>query len=145
MRKICGRQYLRALLKYEVKYEVTADEAGGSRLRVWCNWDEYQPLDQRYFGLRVLITDRAKWSTGEIVAAHRDLKDPGMLAIRPQFHWIDQKLRVHVVAYLLVTLLHRRTGQRAANVNPTFSRQVLCRSSRATFCVRCPVPGSMMI
>ena len=83
MSKICGRQYLRALLKYEVKYEVTADEAGGSRLRVWCNWDEYQPLDRRYFGLRVLITDRAKWSTGEIVAAYRDLKDPGMLAIRP--------------------------------------------------------------
>ena len=83
MSKICGRQYLRALLKYEVKYEVTADEAGGSRLRVWCNWDEYQRLDRRHFGLRVLITDRAKWSTGEIVAAYRDLKDPGMLAIRP--------------------------------------------------------------
>ncbi len=54
--------------------------------------DEYQRLDQRYFGLRVLITDRAEWSTGEIVAAYRgqsraeaafrDLKNPGMLAIR---------------------------------------------------------------
>ena len=30
IKKICGRQYLRALLKYEV----TADEAGASRLRV---------------------------------------------------------------------------------------------------------------
>lgn len=124
MKKICARQYLRKLLEYEV----TAGEAGGSRLRVWCNWDEYRRLDQRYFGLRVLITDRADWSTGQIVvayrgqsrveAAFRDLKNPGMLAIRPQFHWTDQKLRVHafvcVMAYLLVTLLHRRARQRAA-------------------------------
>lgn len=124
MKKICNRQYLRALLQYEV----TADEAGGSRLRVWCNREEYQRLDRRYFGLRVLITDRAEWSTGEIVmayrgqsrveAAFRDLKNPGMLAIRPQFHWTEHKLRVHVficvMAYLLVTLLHRRARQKAA-------------------------------
>lgn len=124
MKKICARQYLRKVLEYEV----TAGEAGGSRLRIWCNWDEYRRLDQRYFGLRVLITDRAEWSTGQIVvayrgqsrveAAFRDLKNPGMLAIRPQFHWTDQKLRVHafvcVMAYLLVTLLHRRARQRAA-------------------------------
>ena len=126
MKTICARQYLRKLLQYEA----TVDEAGGSRLRAWCNWDEYQRLDRRYFGLRVLISDRAEWSTGEIVAAYRgqsrveasfrDLKNPGMLAIRPQFHWTDQKLRVHafvcVMAYLLVTLLHRRAKQRAAFV-----------------------------
>ena len=124
MKKICARQYLRKLLEYEV----TAGEAGGSRLRVWCNGEEYRRLDRRYFGLRLLISDRAEWGTGEIVAAYRgqsrveaafrDLKNPGMLAIRPQFHWTDQKLRVHafvcVMAYLLVTLLHRRARQRAA-------------------------------
>ena len=53
-----------------------------------------------------------------VEAAFRDLKNPGMLAIRPQFHWTDQKLRVHafvcMMAYLLVTLLHRRARQRAA-------------------------------
>lgn len=143
MSKICGRQYLRALLKYEV----TADEAGGSRLRVWCSRDEYQRLNQRYFGLRVLITDRAEWSTGEIVAAYRgqsrveaafrDLKNPGMLAIRPQFHWTDQKLRVHVfvcvMAYLLVTLLHRRAVQRAAFVG---SAQRLLAELGAIRCCR---------
>ena len=124
MKKICARQYLRKLLEYEV----TAGEAGGSRFRVWCNWEEYRRLDRRYFGLRLLISDRAEWGTGEIVAAYRgqsrveaafrDLKNPGMLAVRPQFHWTDQKLRVHafvcVMAYLLVTLLHRRARQRAA-------------------------------
>ena len=51
-------------------------------------------------------------------SAFRDLKDPRMLSTRPQFHWTDQKLHVHafvcVMAYLLVTLLHRRARQKAA-------------------------------
>jgi hypothetical protein len=41
-----------------------------------------------------------------------------MLSTRPQFHWTDQKLRVHaflcVTAYLLATLLHRRARRKAA-------------------------------
>jgi transposase len=66
----------------------------------WCDREEYQRLTQRYFGLRVLITDRSEWTTAQIIgayrgqspaeAAFRDLKDPGMLATRPQFHWTDQ-------------------------------------------------------
>ena len=108
LKKICGRQYLRALLCHQVD----ADEQGATR----------------YFGLRVLITDRTEWSTAQIVeayrgqskveAAFRDLKDPRMLSTRPQFHWTDQKLHVHafmcVTAYLLVTLLHRRATRKAA-------------------------------
>jgi hypothetical protein len=89
---------------------------------------EYQRLNKRYFGLRVLITDRAEWTTAQIIeayrgqskveAAFRDLKDPRMLSTRPQFHWTDHKLHVHaficVMAYLLITLLHRRAQQKAA-------------------------------
>lgn len=124
MQKIRGRQYLRALLHYEV----TASATGGSSLRVWCDGDEYRRLEGQYFGLRVLVTDRTGWTTAEIItayrgqsrveAAFRDLKNPGMLATRPQFHWTDHKLRVHifvcVLAYLLVTLLHRRARARVA-------------------------------
>jgi hypothetical protein len=95
---------------------------------VWSDWLEYQRLDKRYFGLRVLITDRAEWTTAQIIEAYRgqskgeaafhDLKDPRMLATRPQFHWTDHQLHVHaficVMAYLLLTLLHRRAKQKTA-------------------------------
>ncbi|MGH8335717.1 MAG: IS1634 family transposase [Gammaproteobacteria bacterium] len=124
LKKVCGRQYLRALLCYQVDQ----DEPGAVRVRIWSDWPEYRRLATRYFGLRVLITDRAGWSTAQIIeayrgqskveAAFRDLKDPRMLSTRPQFHWTDQKLQVHafmcVTAYLLVTLLHRRAGRKAA-------------------------------
>jgi transposase len=122
--KIRGRQYLRSLLCSQVDQ----DEQGAVRVRLWCDWQEYQNLVQRYFGLRILATDRAEWSTAQVIEAYRgqskaesafrDLKDPRMLSTRPQFHWTDQKLHVHafmcVTAYLLVTLLHRRAQQKAA-------------------------------
>lgn len=119
--KICGRQYLRTVMRYEV----STDKPGATEVRVWCDLDEYRRLTTRYFGLRILITDRSEWSTAEIVAAYRglskaeaafrDLKDPGMLSTRPQFHWTDQKLHVHtfmcVTGYLLVRLLWWRARQ----------------------------------
>jgi transposase len=123
LEKLRKRQYLRALFCYRIDQDGT----GPIRISVWSDWLEYQRLDKRYFGLRVLITDRAEWTTAQIIeayrgqskveAAFRDLKDPRMLATRPQFHWTDQKLHVHaficVMAYLLITLLHRRAKQKA--------------------------------
>jgi transposase len=124
LEKIRGHQYLRSLLDYKID----TGQQGAMRICLWSDWQEYQRLVTRYFGLRVLITDRAEWSTAQIIeayrgqskaeAAFRDLKDPRMLSTRPQFHWTDQKLHVHafmcVTAYLLVTLLHRRAAQKAA-------------------------------
>lgn len=113
--RICGRQYVRKLLRYEVG----ENQDGATEVRMWCDREEYRRLTTQYFGLRVLISDREEWETGRIIAAYRglsraegafrDLKDPGMLSTRPQFHWTDQKLRVHafmcVTGYLLVRLL----------------------------------------
>jgi transposase len=124
LEKLRKRQYLRSLFCYRIDQDGTRP----IRVSVWTDWLEYRRLDKRYFGLRVLITDRAEWSTAQIIeayrgqskveAAFRDLKDPRMLATRPQFHWTDHKLHVHaficVMAYLLITLLHRRAKQKAA-------------------------------
>ncbi len=121
--QICGRQYLRTL----VCYEVQSNQQGATQVRSWSDLEEYQRLLQHYFGLRVLITDRSEWTTAQIVeayrgqsrveAAFRDLKDPGMLSTRPQFHWTDQKLQVHafmcVTAYMMVRLLWWRARRDA--------------------------------
>lgn len=77
-------------------------------------------LEREWFGRLVLMTDQHDWTTAEIINAYRGqsvvegvfrtLKDPLRLALRPQYHWTDQKLHVHaflcVVAYLLATLVH---------------------------------------
>ena len=149
LNKIRSRQYLRALLCYQVD----PDDRGLVSVRVWSDWLEYQRLATRYFGLRVLITDRAEWSTAQIIEAYRgqskaeacfrDLKDPRMLSTRPQFHWTDQKLHVHaflcVTAYLLVTLLHRRATQQAAYQGS--SRRLLAELAAVRCCRLIEVTG----
>ena len=142
LNKIRGRQYLRSLLCYEVGQ----NEKGTVQVRVWSDWDEYWRLVKSYFGLRVLITDRAEWTTAQIVEAYRgqskvesafrDLKDPYMFSTRPQFHWTDQKLHVHafmcVTAYLLVTLLHRQATQKAGFEGS--SRKLLAELAKVRCC-----------
>ena len=86
LKKICGHQYLRTLLAYQVE----PDEHGAVQFRCWSHCQEYQRLTTGYFGLRVLITDHREWRTAQIVEAYRgqakaesafrDLKDPRMLS-----------------------------------------------------------------
>jgi transposase len=136
--KICGRQYVRSVMRYEVD----PAEQGQTAVRLWCDWEEYRRLTTHYFGLRLLITDRSEWTTAQIISAYRglfnveavfrSLKDPGMLATHPQFHWTDQKLHVHtfmcVMAYLLVRLLSWRA--RKANAFNGSLRNLLSELSQ---------------
>jgi len=116
--RLRGRQHLRKVLK--------VDLSGGEKgpLALSYNFDEaaLSTLDHDSLGRIVLITDRHHWTTADIIRAYRGqavveavfahLKDPVHVALRPQFHWTDQKLHVHVftciLGYLLARLLHRR-------------------------------------
>ena len=81
-------------------------------------WDK---LQRTLLGKTILFTDNHSWSNAEIVRgyrsqhhverAFRDMKDPSLISLRPQFHWTDQKIRVHVfscvMALTLCSLLQR--------------------------------------
>ena len=63
------------------------------------------------FGKKLLFTNRGEWTDAEIMEAYhgqgrieklfRHLKNPYYLAVRPQFHWTDQKIKVHTFICLL--------------------------------------------
>lgn len=119
--RLRGRQHLRKVLKVDL----ARDEKG--RLALAYAFDEaaLAALDRGSLGRIVLITDRHDWATADIIRAYRGqtaveavfahIKDPVHVALRPQFHWTDQKLHVHVftcvLGYLLARLLHRRAKQ----------------------------------
>lgn len=119
--RLRGRQHLRKVLKVDL----SRGEKG--RLTLTYSFDEaaLEALDQESLGRIVLITDRHDWTTPDIIRAYRGqavveavfahLKDPVHVALRPQFHWTDQKLHVHVftcvLGYLLARLLHRKAQQ----------------------------------
>lgn len=121
-----GRQHLSEVIRFKLTGE-------DPHLTLSYEFDQpaFEALAQSTFGRLVLMTDRHEWSTAEIIHAYHGqaaveavfahLKDPVHLALRPQRHWTDQKLHVHVftcvLGYLLVSLLHLR----ARNANAPYA------------------------
>ena len=86
----------------------------------------WRELQRTLLGKTILFTDQSDWSDAEIVrgyrgqhqveSAFRCLKNPHHVSLRPQRHWTDQKIRVHVfycvMALLLCSLLRRELHRR---------------------------------
>jgi transposase len=83
--------------------------------------EAWQQLQATRLGKTILFSDQHEWRDAEIVRgyrsqhhvedAFRDLKNTQYMALRPQRHWTDQKIRVHVfycvMALTLCGLLRR--------------------------------------
>jgi len=83
---------------------------------------------QEEMGLRIIMTDRHEWDSAAIICAYhgqsfiegafRNMKNPDHLALRPQYHWTDQKIAVHfficVLGFLLATLVWRESTRKSS-------------------------------
>jgi hypothetical protein len=75
----------------------------------------WQQLQATRLGKTILFTDRRDWTDAEIgrgsrsqhqvESAFRDLKPVKHRSLRPQRHWTDQKIRVHVFSCVLALML----------------------------------------
>ena len=100
-----------------LKVEYDPDRHGADRLQYWIDDAARAHLEQEEFGKSLLVTDRSQWSDEEILLAYRgqrhvedafrQLKDDEHMAVRPQYHWTDQKIHVHTFCCLLALLLGR--------------------------------------
>jgi transposase len=121
---LCG-QHLNKVLKIEYN----PDKSGADRLEYWIDETARTHLETEVFGKRILITDRHDWSDeqvllayrgqSEVEAAFRQLKDDEHLAIRPQYHWTDQKIQVHAFICLLALILSRVIETQAHSLDHT--------------------------
>jgi len=106
-------QYIPQVLK--IVYD--GQRTGAHRLTWGIDHTALEQLETEVFGKRILITDQHAWSTEEIILAYRgqsraeaifrQLKDVRHLAVRPPYHWTDQKIRVHTFICMLALLLCR--------------------------------------
>jgi len=117
IKKMLSAQFIKSL----IDWSLTEGSPGRFQLHYTVKQEVLDELEAR-MGLRILMTDRHDWSTEEIIRtyhgqstieqAFKELKNPYHLAIRPQYHWTDQKVHVHyficVLGYLLATLVHRQ-------------------------------------
>ena len=86
----------------------------------------WQRLQKTLLGKTLLFTDNDDWTDADIVrgyraqhhveSAFRCMKDPHHISLRPQHHWTDQKVEVHVfccvLALMLCSLLRRELHHR---------------------------------
>ena len=112
-----GRQHLGEVIRFKLPGK-------DPHLALTYEFDQaaFDALARDTFGRVVLMTDHHDWSTAAIIRAYHGqsaveavfahLKDPAHVALRPQHHWTDQKLHVHVftcvLGFLLANLLHLR-------------------------------------
>lgn len=109
-------QYMAGLIEWNLQ-EVSE---GRFQLQYGLNTKKLAALEDT-LGFRMLMTDRHEWTTAEIITcyygqaaveqAFKNIKHPYHLAITPEFHWTEQKIRVHfflcVLGYQLATILWR--------------------------------------
>ena len=84
---------------------------------------QYQWLLDHQFGKILLCTNREEWETEEIIAAYRGqyhiehlfrhLKNPYHHGVYPQYHWTDQKIKVHTFVCIIGLLLSQMLWQKA--------------------------------
>jgi transposase len=115
-------QFMKDLLAYDLV------ELGDGRfsLTYRTNKTNLDQLEDK-LGFRILMTDRHEWSSEAIVSAlhgqstveqaFKNIKNPYHLAVTPEFHWTDQKIRVHyfscIIGYLLASLIWREARIKA--------------------------------
>jgi transposase len=118
---IVNRQFVRDI----IEWSLTEATPGPWQLTYDVNANAHAELE-KILGFRILMTDRHDWPTADIIqafyqqahveGAFKNVKNPYHLAVRPQFHWTDQKIAVHffvcVLGYLMSALLLRQAKQK---------------------------------
>jgi transposase len=109
--KIIQGQFIRDILKYNI-IEL---KDGHPSYNYFIDEKAFEKLKEEALGRRILVTNRHEWSNEEIILAYRgqskveyvfkNLKNPYHLAVRPQYHWTDQKIEAHILMCIIGYLL----------------------------------------
>lgn len=109
-----------------IDWSLTEKPDGKLNLDFHINKERLKAIEDE-LGFRILMTNRHEWSIPEIISAYhgqsavesafKNIKNPAHLALRPQFHWTDQKIIVHnficILGYQLASILLREAKQKA--------------------------------
>ena len=108
-------------------------ETEDGRLDIWweIDRDAYRWTTENLFGKRIIVTSRDNWSDEEIIAAYhgqsnvervfKHLKNPYHNCVHPQYHWTDQKIRVHTFICLTGLLLSQVLVKKASDAGHNMS------------------------
>jgi len=118
LQKIIKGQFIEEILKYDL---IKLNNEYYS-FNYYLDHNAFQEVKCDLLGRLIVVTNRHKWRSEDILKAYRgqgkveyafrNLKNPYHLAIRPQYHWTDQKIRVHflicIIAYMLAIAVYTK-------------------------------------
>lgn len=98
-----GRKMIRSF----TELSLSRDTEGQYHLEMHINEEKKAAYCKRYFGKKLIVTDHKDWSTERILEEYceqecietnifRVSKETDHFAVRPQYQWTDDKIRVHV-------------------------------------------------
>ncbi|MHB8585762.1 MAG: IS1634 family transposase [Thermoplasmatota archaeon] len=148
LERLQSGQHIREIL--HIHYDPT--RTGSDRLSWEIDDAARTHLHDEVFGKRILMTNRHEWETPEIIQTYigqyhaentfRQLKDTDHLAIRPQYHWTDQKIRIHTFLCLQALLLTRALQREAKALGiPESADALLDRLQSLRLARLCTLPG----
>lgn len=122
IKTIVEGQYLRNV----IKWKLIETENGKYFLNYQIDKEHLLCVEEK-LGFRIIMTNRHEWTSQEIITAYygqskieyafKNMKNPYHLALKPQYHWTDQKIKVHyficVIGYLLSSIIWRETKLKA--------------------------------
>lgn len=128
IKKVVQKQFITNIFDWSLEEIVE----GNYRLHYSVDQLKLREIEEQ-MGFRIIMTDRHKWETADIIKTYygqahiehtfKNLKNPYHLAIKPQFHWTDQKIAVHfficVMGYLLSAIIWRQV-----KMDKTFNRSL---------------------
>jgi len=101
-------------MKELFQVEITESE-GFPRLSYRFDNRAWERLQTTLLGKTILFTDNDQWTDVEIIRGYRSqhhvetafrrMKDCHHISVRPQYHWTDQKIEVHVFCCVLALML----------------------------------------
>ncbi|MFQ5825439.1 MAG: IS1634 family transposase [bacterium] len=110
-----------------IGWQLQPKEKDSFQLDFWINQTHFNFLTEQWFGRRILITNRHQWPTEEIILAYwgqsnveyafKNMKNPFHVALRPQYHWTDHKIKVHaficLLSFLLCMVAYKKAKEKA--------------------------------
>ena len=86
---------------------LVTEQEGKRHVNFFVDEEKKAAYCRKYYGKKLTVTSRTEWTTEEILTEYcnqeciengifRVSKDPAHFSIRPQYHWTDNKILVHV-------------------------------------------------
>lgn len=118
LQNIIKGQFIEDILMYKI-IELESDKLS---FTYFIDTDAFDKLKEETLGRKITVTNRHEWSNEEILLAYRgqakaeyafrNFKNPYHMAIRPQYHWTDQKIEAHflmcIIGYLLTVYTYKK-------------------------------------